>query len=47
MKDSAKAGLDKAQFAYVEGKEMMLGSDKPDIRKEDIPTNLHYEGKGS
>ena len=45
VKDTAKATFDLAQFSYVQGKETMLGSDKPEIRKEDIPTNLDYKGE--
>ena len=44
VKDTCKAGVDKAQFAWVGAKEEMLGTDKPDIKKEDIPTNLYYKG---
>ena len=45
VKGTAKAAFNQAQFSYVQGKEKMLGSDKPAIRKEDIPTNLEYQGE--
>ena len=44
-KDAIKAGVDKGQFAWSETKEVLLSSDKPNIKPEEIPTNLRFQEK--
>ena len=43
VKDTTKAGLIHAQGTVETIKETMLGSDKPDIKPEEIPTNARYD----